>query len=51
MEAKLAAAKAYLGEAWVLHPRYDSSAHPWHQSNRPHVLVSIQLAAKAAGRI
>lgn len=51
MEAKLAAAKAYLGEAWVLHPRYDPSQHPNHTTKRPWVLAPIENAARAAGRL
>jgi hypothetical protein len=51
MEAKLAAAKAYLGEVWVLHPRYDPQKHPHHTTKRPCVLTHVETAARAAGRI
>lgn len=48
---KLAAAKAYLGEAWVLHPRYDPQKHPAHQTKAPYVLRSVLGEAQAAARI
>jgi len=51
MEDRLASAKAYLGEAWVLHPRYDPRCHPAHTTRHPAALKRIEARARAAGRI
>lgn len=43
---KVEAAKQYLGEAWVLHPRYDPSRHPAHSSRGPYVLSQTKPTLK-----
>lgn len=50
-QAKLEAAKAYLGTAWVLHPQYQPRRHHAHRTSQPVVLRRITLLAKRAGRI
>ncbi len=37
-QAKVEAAKAWLGEAWVLHPRYQPEQHPAHRARGAYVL-------------
>ena len=51
MERKLAAAKAYLGDAWVLHPRYDPRKHPQHHDRFTSVLDEVRLRATRRGHI
>jgi hypothetical protein len=47
MAQKLAAAKAYLGEAWVLHPRYDPNLHPSHSLRQACVLRPVAASARS----
>lgn len=41
MAEKIAAAKAYLGTGWVLHPAYNPAAHPAHRTKEPYCLNQL----------